>query len=86
MLSHGVFVVLNHVMYTTYDLISIVIVVTDLLVLVFIFIVFICNCILFELLTYSQECKCVVSIMAWMATVPPREPMVRDSAAQTSDG
>jgi len=24
--------------------------------------------------------------MTWMVTIPPREPMVRDSAAQTSDG
>jgi len=41
MLSHGAFVVLDHVMYTTYDLISIVVVVTDLLLLAFIFSLFI---------------------------------------------
>ena len=33
-----------------------------------------------------QECKFVVSIMIWMVTIPPREPMVWNSAAQTSDG
>jgi hypothetical protein len=39
-----------------------------------------------ELLIYTQECKFVVSIMTWIVTIPPQEPMARDSAAQTSDG
>jgi len=39
-----------------------------------------------KLLIYTQECKFVVSIMTWMVTIPLREPMVRNSAAQTSDG
>ena len=39
-----------------------------------------------ELLIYTQECKFVVSIMTWKVILPPREPMVRNSAAQTSDG
>jgi len=41
------------------------------------------NC---RLLIYTQECKFVVLIMTWMVTIPPQEPMVWDSAAQTSDG
>jgi len=27
-----------------------------------------------------------MSIMTWIVTIPPREPMVQDSAAKTSDG
>jgi len=68
--------------------ISIVAVVTELLVvLAFVFILFLLRLRLyFELLIYTHECKFVVSIMTWMVTIPPRELMVRDSAAQTSDG
>jgi hypothetical protein len=35
---------------------------------------------------YTQEYKFVVSIMTWMVTVLPQEPVVLDSAAQTSTG
>jgi hypothetical protein len=38
-----------------------------------------------ELLIYTQECKFVVSIMTWIVTTPPREPMVWDLVAQTLD-
>ena len=39
-----------------------------------------------ELFIYKQDCKYVVWIMATIVTIYPREPMVRDSATQTSVG
>jgi len=89
MLSHGAFVVvLDLVMYTTYDhnkycgccyrttCYACVCFYSPSFVTAF-------YC---ELLIYTQECKFVVSVMTWMVTILPWEPMVWDSAAQTSDG
>jgi len=69
--------------------ISIVAVVTEILVVL----VFVCfhslsfvTAFYCKLLIRTQECKFVGSVMTWLVTIPLQEPMVQDSATQTSKG
>jgi hypothetical protein len=83
MLGHGAFVVvLDLEMYTTYDRNK---------YYECCYRITCCACVCFYSLSfvtlfYCEECKFVVSIMTWMVTIPAQEPVVRDSAAQTSNG